>query len=105
MDETARGRSNAAPSSGAVRHEAGRGRRPLGGLGPYLAAGLALGVLWYGPRLLGAQLAGPGFGRNLLLGFGWGIAFHHYLVDSRIWRVRRSPQLAAALDSGARAQP
>jgi hypothetical protein len=72
------------------QHEAGRGRRPLGGLVPYLAAGLALGVAWYGPRVLGSHLAGPGLARNLLLGLGWGVAFHHYLVDGRIWRTRRA---------------
>jgi hypothetical protein len=83
------------------QHEAGKGRRPLGGLLPYLAAGLVLGVLWYGPRVMGAQLAGPGLLRNVLLGLGWGVAFHHYLVDGRIWRVRRSPAVARALDVGA----
>jgi hypothetical protein len=80
------------------QHEAGKGRRPLGGLGPYLLAGLALGVAWYLPRVLGAHLAGPGLLRNSLLGLGWGVAFHHYLVDGRIWRVRRTPAVAAALD-------
>ena len=80
------------------QHEAGKGRRPLGGLGPYLLAGLAVGVAWYGPRVLGAHLAGPGLLRNVLLGLGWGVAFHHYLVDGRIWRMRRSPAVAAALD-------
>jgi hypothetical protein len=52
--------------------------------------------------VLGAHLAGPGLLRNLLLGLGWGIAFHHYLVDGRIWRVRRSPAVGRALDAGAR---
>ena len=80
------------------QHEAGKGRRPLGGLLPYLLAGLALGVVWYVPRVLGAHLAGPGLMRNLLLGLGWGVAFHHYLVDGRIWRMRRTPAVAAALD-------
>jgi hypothetical protein len=79
------------------QHEAGKGRVPLGGLGPYLLAGLALGVAWYVPRLLGAHLAGPGLLRNVLLGLGWGVAFHHYLVDGRIWRLRRAPAVAAAL--------
>jgi hypothetical protein len=79
------------------QHEAGKGRVPLGGVLPYLLAGLALGVAWYGLRVLGAQLAGPGLLRNVLLGLGWGVAFHHYLVDGRIWRMRRSPAVAAAL--------
>jgi hypothetical protein len=72
------------------QHEASRGRRPLGGIGPYLLAGLALGAAWYGPRVMGAHLAGPGLLRNVLLGAGWGVAFHHYLVDGRIWRARRA---------------
>jgi hypothetical protein len=80
------------------QHEAGKGRRPLGGLGPYLLAGLALGIAWYVPRVLGAHLAGAGLLRNVLLGLGWGVAFHHYLVDGRIWRMRRAPAVAAALD-------
>jgi hypothetical protein len=75
-------------------HEAGQGRVPLGGLVPYLLAGLTLGIAWYLPRVLGAHLAGPGLLRNVLLGLGWGVAFHHYLVDGRIWRTRRSPALA-----------
>jgi hypothetical protein len=85
------------------QHEAGKRRRPLGGLGRYLLAGLGLGAVWYGTRVLGAQLAGPGLARNLALAAGWGVAFHHYLVDGRIWRVRRAPAVAHALDAGARA--
>ena len=83
------------------QYEAGKGRHPLGGLLPYLAAGLALGVVWYGPRVLGSHLAGPGLLRNVLLGVGWGVAFHHYLVDARIWRLRRAPAVANAIDGGA----
>jgi hypothetical protein len=77
------------------RYEAGRGRIPFGGLRRYLGAGILLGSLWYLPRVLGAAAAPP-LVRDLLLGAGWGVAFHHYLVDGRIWRLRR-PQLRAAL--------
>lgn len=83
------------------QYEQGLGRRPSGGLGPYLAAGLALGLAWYGARVLGAAAAGPELVRNVLVGLGWGVAFHHYLVDGRIWRVRRSPSVSRALDAGA----
>jgi hypothetical protein len=83
------------------QYEAGKKRRPLGGLVPYLAAGLGLGVIWYGPRVLGAHLAGPGLLRNVLIGVGWGVAFHHYLIDARIWRLRRAPAVARAIDGGA----
>src|SRR5262249_30583618 len=60
-----------------------RGRPPS--LLGYLGAGLALGVVWYVPRVLGAAAAPSGLVRNLLIGLGWGVAFHHYLVDGRIW--------------------
>jgi hypothetical protein len=85
-------------------YEAGKGRRPLGGLAPYLGAGLLLGTLWYGARVVGSTLAGPSTVGNALLGLGWGLALHHYLVDGRIWRVRRSPGVGAALDAASAAQ-
>jgi hypothetical protein len=82
-------------------HEAGKGRRPMGGVMPYLGGGLLLGLLWYGLRVPGAVAVTSPVLRNLILGLCWGVAFHHYLVDGRIWRVRRSPALAQALDAGA----
>ena len=83
-------------------YERGLGRTPCGGLLPYLAIGLALGVSWYGLRVLGVAELGPGLVRNLVIGFCWGIAFHHYFVDGRIWHVRRSTAVSQAL--GARSQ-
>lgn len=83
------------------QYERGHGRTPSGGLAPYLAWGLILGLIWYFPRVFGVAMTQASLGRNLLLGLGWGIAFHHYLVDARIWRVRRSPQVSRALDAGA----
>jgi hypothetical protein len=63
--------------------------------------GITLGLVWYGPRVIGVAALKSDVGRNILLGFGWGIAMHHYLVDGRIWRVRRSRTVSAALDAGA----
>jgi hypothetical protein len=85
------------------QYENGRGRTPAGGLFRYLALGLLLGAIWYGPRILGVAVAASPLARNVLLGLGWGVALHHYYVDGRIWRVRRQPQLAAALDRGGQA--
>jgi hypothetical protein len=42
---------------------------------------------------MGAHLAGPGLLRNVLVGLGWGVA--------RIWRLRRAPAVARAIDGGA----
>jgi hypothetical protein len=83
------------------QYERGLGRVPSGSLGRYLTLGLTLGVVWYGARVFGAAVAPSESVRNVLLGLGWGVAFHHYMVDGRIWRVRRSPDVARALDEGA----
>lgn len=83
-------------------YERGKNRVPMGNVFWYLAIGLLFGVLWYGPRTLGVAMAETDLLRNMLLGLGWGIAFHHYFVDARIWRVRRSPAIAEALDQGAK---
>ncbi len=84
------------------QYERGKNRLPLGNLRLYLGLGLLFGLLWYGPRTLGVAAVETDLIRNLLLGFGWGIAFHHYLLDSRIWRVRRRPEIATTLDKGAK---
>ena len=85
------------------QYEHGHGRVPSGSLARYLALGLAFGAVWYGTRVFGVAVAASETTRNVLLGLGWGVAFHHYVVDGRIWRVRRSPAVARALDEGARA--
>jgi hypothetical protein len=83
------------------QYEAGFGRQPSGGLRPYLFAGLMLGILWYGIRVLVVDSMNQELMRNVLVGLCWGVAFHHYLVDGRIWRVRRSKVVARALEAGA----
>jgi hypothetical protein len=84
------------------QYERGLGRRPSGGLARYLGFGALLGLAWYAPRVLGVAAVQSDLARNVLLGLGWGVAFHHYYVDGRIWRVRRSKSVARALDRGAR---
>ena len=85
------------------QYERGRGRVPGGGLARYLALGSLFGLAWYAPRFIGVSLVSSDIARNVLLGLGWGVALHHYLVDGRIWRVRRSSDVARALNAGARA--
>jgi hypothetical protein len=84
------------------QYERGHGRVPAGSLLRYLTLGSLLGLAWYGPRIMGVALVHSDLARNMLLGLGWGVAFHHYFVDGRIWRVRRGP-VAQAIDAGARA--
>lgn len=83
------------------QYEAGHGRRPLGGAVPYLVSGLLFGLIWYGLRVPTVVAVTDATVRNIIIGLCWGIAFHHYHIDSRIWRVRKSPGLAHALDAGA----
>jgi hypothetical protein len=74
----------------------------------YIAFGILFGILYQGPRqLLGyfglkashgdvtAQLRIP-----IQLGVAvlWGVAFIHYYLDSKIWRVRRDPSVGRALN-------
>src|SRR5262249_26094703 len=80
-------------------YERGLGRIPSGGIVPYLTFGTLLGIGWYGLRVFGAHHLGASLAGNMLVGFCWGIAFHHYLVDSRIWRSSRSPALVRALST------
>lgn len=83
------------------QYEAGKGRRPMGNVAVYLGVGLLFGAVWYGPRVVGVATANTDLLRNILIGAGWGVAFHHYIVDARIWRVRRRPDIAQTLDRGA----
>ncbi len=83
------------------QYERGLGRTPSGGLARYLALGLGLGFVWYGLRVMGVAAVHSGLPRNVFIGLGWGVAFHHYLLDGRIWRVRRSSTVSRALEAGA----
>src|SRR5262249_22918824 len=60
------------------QYERGHGRVPSGTLLRYLSFGVLLGLLWYGPRVMGLAVVASDLGRNILLGLGWGVAFHHY---------------------------
>jgi len=82
------------------QYERGMGRVPMRSIALYAAAGLALGIVWYGPRVLGVAEAQGDLVRNVLIGLGWGVAFHHYHIDARIWRVRKQPVVQESLERG-----
>jgi hypothetical protein len=58
--------------------------------GYYFAA--AVGLYWVGDILPATLLPWQWLPASL-----WGLAFMHYLLDSKIWRVRGDKELAAAL--------
>jgi hypothetical protein len=76
-------------------------------VGYYIAFGILFGIIYQGPRqLLGYlsfQSATAGANQQSFLiqlgiSFLWGYAFIHYYLDSKIWRVRRDPNVGKALN-------
>jgi hypothetical protein len=74
----------------------------------YIAFGILFGLLYQGPRqvlgYLGLKASHGDLNAQLpieiQLGVAvlWGIAFIHYYLDSKIWRVRRDPSVGKALN-------
>ncbi len=76
-------------------------------IGYYVAFGILFGIIYQGPRqflgYLSLQTANTGLGDQALLiqlsiSLLWGYAFIHYYLDSKIWRVRRDPNVGKALN-------
>jgi hypothetical protein len=74
----------------------------------YIAFGVLFGLLYQGPRqvlgYLGLKASHGDVTAQLpiriQLGVAvlWGVAFIHYYLDSKIWRVRRDPSVGKALN-------
>jgi hypothetical protein len=73
----------------------------------YIGFGILFGLLYQGPRqFLGymsfkngaAGVTDVSFATQLAISFLWGYAFIHYYLDSKIWRVRRDPNVGKALN-------
>src|SRR5262245_48882059 len=73
----------------------------------YIGFGILFGLLYQGPRqFLGylalrngaAAVTDISFATQLGISFLWGYAFIHYYLDSKIWRVRRDPNVGKALN-------
>ena len=76
-------------------------------VGYYIAFGILFGIIYQGPRqFLGylsfqnatASANEHSFLIQLGISFLWGYAFIHYYLDSKIWRVRRNPNVGKALN-------
>jgi hypothetical protein len=71
----------------------------------YIAFGILFGLLYQGPRQFlgylnlhtGGSPAALSLPIQLGIAFLWGVAFNHYYLDSKIWRVRRDPSVGQAL--------
>ena len=73
----------------------------------YVGFGILFGLMYQGPRqVLGYLGLKPTHGVptaelpvsvQLGVAFLWGVAFIHYYLDSKIWRVRRDPSVGKAL--------
>lgn len=73
----------------------------------YIAFGILFGLLYQGPRQVlgyfglrathGDSTAQLPLGLQLGVAVLWGVAFIHYYLDSKIWRVRRDPSVGQAL--------
>ncbi len=74
----------------------------------YLAFGILFGLVYQGPRQFLGYLTfqqhpalsrvEPSLPIQLGISFLWGYAFIHYYLDSKIWRVRRDPNVGRALN-------
>ena len=73
----------------------------------YVAFGVLFGLLYQGPRQFLGYLSfkngatgvtDVSFATQLAISFLWGYAFIHYYLDSKIWRVRRDPNVGKALN-------
>jgi hypothetical protein len=73
----------------------------------YVAFGILFGLLYQGPRQVlgyfglkashGDVTAQLPTAMQLGVAVLWGVAFIHYYLDSKIWRVRRDPSVGEAL--------
>ena len=67
----------------------------------YIVFGILFGLWYQLPR----QYMRAAFGETttvtqIIASFFWGYAFIHYYLDSKIWRVRRDPEVGRALQMG-----
>ena len=67
----------------------------------YIAFGVLFGLWYQGPRqFVMSPMIEKTFWTEIVTSFLWGYAFIHYYLDSKIWRVRRDPNVGKALNMG-----
>ncbi|MFM6023680.1 MAG: hypothetical protein ACKPER_12250, partial [Dolichospermum sp.] len=63
----------------------------------FITMALAFNLISYVPRFASNFLITNEFINYILSSFFWGIAFHHYYLDSIIWKVKNNVQLYSVL--------
>jgi hypothetical protein len=64
----------------------------------YVGFGILFGIWYQVPRqYVGYRNGHTSLFTQMLASFFWGYAFIHYYLDSKIWRVRRDPNVGKAL--------
>jgi hypothetical protein len=63
----------------------------------FIALALAFNLISYIPRVTSNILISSELINYILSSFFWGVAFHHYYLDSIIWKVRSDVKLSSAL--------
>ena len=63
----------------------------------FIALALAFNLISYIPRVASNILISDELINYILSSFFWGVAFHHYYLDSIIWKVRSNVELSSAL--------
>ncbi len=66
----------------------------------YAVFGLAFGFLYEVPRSFLEMEGGAAGPHAMALALFWGVAFTHYYLDAKIWRVRRDPVVSQLLHLG-----
>jgi hypothetical protein len=63
----------------------------------FLVLALAFNLVSYFPRFAVESFVSNNLFNYVMIAFLWGVSFHHYYLDSIIWKVRDNQQLSASL--------
>lgn len=59
----------------------------------YIAAGIAFAIPYRMSRTFGGAVSDALVVDQIIGGLAWGVAFHHYYVDAKIWKLRASARV------------
>jgi hypothetical protein len=79
--------------AGETEVDVGWAKRVTDSLGLFCGLSVGFALLYLVIRGASGQLVSLEVASYVLSALGWGIAFHHYVIDAVIWRPSRSPRL------------